>query len=410
MFAPAKTDLSILSTNDRMKELESYIGSWLTRFGVDAEDTGWGTQLLLVATVCLISYLTTTCFRRIVIPAIHKVTARTKATWDDYLFSQDMLNGFCRMIPPMVWYLLLPFAFSGLPLVQTILQKVCLVVLVVNTLRLIRTFLHSLYELAGEHEQLRARPLKGIYQMVNLLAIIVGCIVIISLLMDKDATSIFAGLGASAAVLMLVFKDSILGLVAGIQLSANDMLRPGDWITMTKYGADGTVIEVSLTTVKVQNFDKTITTIPPYALVSDSYQNWRGMWQSGGRRIKRSLFIDMMSIGFCNRHDKEEWCAKGWLTEEEANGEVVNLQVFRDYVTRYLHNRPDIKQDLTILVRQGQPTAEGLPLEIYCFTNTTDWLAYESVQNRVFEHLIAVLPQFGLRLFQRPSSYVLSQK
>ena len=393
-----------------MDEIKTQVGSWLSSAGVDPENISWSTQLALVASVFLFSYIITKVFRLLVIPTVQRLTAKTKATWDDYLFNQQLMNSVCRLIPPILWYILLPFAFSGMPVVLELLQKACLIYLIVVTLRLVSAFLNTLYEMANEHEKLRNRPLKGIYQMINLLAIIIGSILMISILLDKDATTILAGLGASAAILMLIFKDSILGLVAGIQLSANDMLRPGDWITMSKYGADGTVLEVSLTTIKVQNFDKTITTLPPYLLVSDSYQNWRGMWQSGGRRIKRSLFIDMMSIGFCNRHDKEEWCAKGWLTEDEANGEVVNLQVFRDYVTRYLHNRPDIKQDLTILVRQGQPTAEGLPLEIYCFTNTTDWLAYESVQNRVFEHLIAVLPQFGLRLFQRPSSYVLSQK
>ena len=205
---------------------------------------------------------------------------------------------------------------------------------------------------------------------------------------------------------MLIFKDSILGLVAGIQLSANDMLRPGDWITMSKYGADGTVLEVSLTTVKVQNFDKTITTLPPYLLVSDSYQNWRGMWESGGRRIKRSLFIDQNTIRFCTPEEKQRFCAEGWMAEEltSPETELVNLYAFRNYILSYLSRREDIRNDFMILVRQLQPTPEGLPLEIYCFTDTTEWAIYERIQDEVFCHLMASVSRFGLRLYQRPSA------
>ena len=223
----------------------------------------------------------------------------------------------------------------------------------------------------------------------------------VATLLDQDATTILAGLGASAAVLMLIFKDSILGLVAGVQLSANDMLRPGDWITMPKYGANGEVMEVSLTIVKVRNFDKTITTIPPYALVSDSFQNWRGMWDAGGRRIMRSINIDLHSIRFCTDEEKNAFVAAGWLDKEKAGEQIVNLWVFRMYVTNYLKNHPEVEKSLMTMVRQLQPTPEGLPLEIYCFTNTTVWPEYERIQAAIFDHVIAIVPQFGLRIFQR---------
>lgn len=388
-----------------MDEVKTHVGSWLGQAGVDPENISWTTELALIAAAFLITYLFTKAFRLIVIPAVQRITARTKATWDDYLFNRDLLGSVCRLVPPILWYVLLPFAFSGMPVLLAILQKVCLIYLIITTLRLVSTFLRTLYDISNEHEKLRNRPLKGIYQMVNLLAIIIGVILMVSVLIDKDATTILAGLGASAAVLMLIFKDSILGLVAGIQLSANDMLRPGDWITMSKYGADGTVIEVSLTTVKVQNFDKTITTLPPYLLVSDSYQNWRGMWESGGRRIKRSLYIDQQTVRFCTPEEKQDYLRKGWIGEDEAapDAGTVNLQVFRRYLLSYLSHRSDIRNDLTQLVRQLQPTPEGLPLEIYCFTGTTEWAEYESIQDDVFSHLMAVVPQFGLRLFQRPS-------
>ena len=202
---------------------------------------------------------------------------------------------------------------------------------------------------------------------------------------------------------MLIFRDSILGLVAGVQLSANDMLRPGDWITMAKYGADGYVTEVSLTTVKVQNFDKTITTIPPYALVSDSFQNWRGMRECGGRRIKRSVLLDASTVRFCTPEETERLLKEGLAQKEDLSEDVVNMRIFRSYMQRYLKSNPGIRPDLLQMVRTLQPTSEGIPVEIYCFTKATDWIPYETFQSALFDHIIAILPRFGLRIYQRPA-------
>ena len=393
-----------------MEDLYVEIAQQLSDMGIDKENISWSTRLTLIALILLISYIITKLFRHLVIPAVHKITSRTKATWDDYLFNERMMTSFCRMIPPIMFYLLLPFVFNNIPQVLDILLKGCLIYLVITTLMLVNSFLNSLYEISNEHETLRNRPLKGIYQMINLVAIGIGIILIISILIDQNAATILAGLGASAAVLMLIFKDSILGLVAGVQLSANDMLRPGDWITMPKYGADGDVLEVSLTTVKVHNFDKTITTIPPYALVSDSFQNWRGMRETGGRRIKRSIFIDMTTVHFCSDKEKIMFASRGWIDEAQAKPEtqVVNLYVFRSYLQNYLREHPRTHKELMIMVRQMQPTSEGLPLEIYCFSNTTVWPEYEQIQGEIFDHILAVIPEFGLRIFQRPSGNDLS--
>lgn len=393
-----------------MEDLYLEVARQLSDMGIDKENLSWSTRLTLVALILLISYIMTKLFRHLVIPAVHKITSRTKATWDDYLFNEKMMTSFCRMIPPIMFYLLLPFVFNNVPQVLDILLKGCLIYLVITTLMLVNSFLNSLYEISNEHETLRNRPLKGIYQMINLVAIGIGIILIISILIDQNAATILAGLGASAAVLMLIFKDSILGLVAGVQLSANNMLRPGDWITMPKYGADGDVLEVSLTTVKVRNFDKTITTIPPYALVSDSFQNWRGMRETGGRRIKRSIFIDMTTVHFCSEKEKIMFASRGWIDEAQAKPEtqVVNLYVFRNYLQNYLREHPRTHKELMIMVRQMQPTSEGLPLEIYCFSNTTVWLEYEQIQGEIFDHILAVIPEFGLRIFQRPSGNDLS--
>lgn len=388
-----------------MNTLNQEIAQLLQQTGIEKNDLSWSTQVVLILAILLISYLMTLVFRHLIMPAVRKITARTKATWDDYLFNDKMMTSFCRMIPPIIWYVLLPFAFndSSAYLLQ-ILLKISLICLIITALMLIKCFLDSLYEISSEHEALKNRPLKGIYQMINLIAIGIGIILIISILIDQNATAILTGLGASAAILMLIFKDSILGLVAGVQLSANDMLRPGDWITMTKYGADGYVVEVSLTTVKVQNFDKTITTIPPYALVSDSFQNWRGMRESGGRRIKRSLFIDMTTVHFCTPEEMARFTEKGWISAPTEGSEPpVNLYVFREYALKYICSHPDVNHNLMQMVRQLQPTTEGIPVEVYCFSNTPDWIPYETLQGELFDHLIAMVPEFGLHIFQRPA-------
>ena len=375
------------------------------KMGFLSDTRSLGIQLMIILGVLILSFVLTKLFRHVLVPLVQKITARTRVKWDDYIFNERMMMAFSRTIPPIVWYIFLPTVFDEGTMVLVILLKACLVYMVVASIMLINTFLNTLYEISNEHEVLRNRPLKGVYQMISLLAIAVGIIIIVSILIDKDATRILAGLGASAAVLMLIFKDSLLGLVAGIQLTVNDMLHPGDWITMNKYGANGYVTEVSLTTVKVQNFDKTITTIPAYALVSDSFQNWRGMHESGGRRIKRYINIDITTVHFCSEEELLSLASKGLYSADKMDDSdgVVNLYVFRRYALDYICNRKDINQDFMRMVRVLQPTSEGLPVEIYCFTNNTEWLVYESIQGAIFDHLIAMLPAFGLRAFQRPS-------
>ena len=308
-----------------MDNLNQDLTSLLRRAGLDNSGGEWGSRILLVAGIVLICYLAVKLFRHLVTPALQRISAQTRTMWDDHLFDDKVLHAACRLIPPVLLYLLLPLAFGDDPSLLKLLHKGCSIYLIVVTIALLNTFLSALYDISNKHETLRDRPLKGIYQMLKLVTVSVGIVLIIGILIDRNATSILAGLGASAAVLMLIFKDSILGLVAGVQLSANDMLRPGDWITMSKYGADGYVIEVTLTTVKVQNFDKTITTIPPYALVSDSFQNWRGMRECGGRRIKRSVFIDARTIRRCTPEETARLREKGYLAADTSQ-EIVNLR------------------------------------------------------------------------------------
>ena len=382
-----------------MEETNHAIARWLTEAGWSETYVNLAVKAVIILGILVVAYAAAVLFRRLVVPLLQKISARTKAVWDDHLFSDRVMHRAARLIPPLIWYVLLRVAFYDTPVLLNVLHKACLIYLIVAVLQLVAAFLDTLYEISSRHETLRNRPLKGVYQMIKLLAVCVGAILIVSILIGQDATAVLAGLGASAAIIMLIFRDSILGLVAGVQLSANDMLRPGDWITMAKYGADGYVTEVTLTTVKVQNFDKTITTIPPYALVSDSFQNWRGMWDSGGRRIKRSLLIDASSVHNCTAAELAALREKGLAGAEP----VVNLYALREYAARYLKGHPGIHPDLMQMVRMLQPTPEGIPVEVYCFTRETDWVAYEAVQGAVFDHLFAVLPDFGLRAYQRSS-------
>lgn len=376
--------------------------------------------LLIVAVAVAIDYL---C-RYIVLDMFKRLARRTRNQWDDLIVERKIINKLMHMIPAVLIYALLPLAFphEEEPKILLALQRFCLVYIIAVSLRFINAALNLLHEIYSRKEAFRDKPLKGFIQIIQVTAFFVGMILIVSILINKSPVSLLAGLGASAAILMLVFKDTILGFVAGIQLSANDMLRAGDWITMSKYGADGTVIEVTLNAVKVRNFDNTITTIPPYALVSDAFQNWRGMSESAGRRVKRSIEIDMNSVKFCTPEMLAKFRRISLLTdyidakEEELrqyneahhiDGSVwvngrrqTNLGVFRAYLERYLASLPAVNKEMTCMVRHLQPTPTGIPLELYFFSSVKDWVPYEGIQADVFDHLLAVVPEFGLSVFQ----------
>ena len=361
-----------------MDTINNDLTNLLQQMGVHQESLGITQRIIIIAGIIIIAFVADYFCRKIVVPTIKKLTAKTQATWDDYLFNDVVLDNICHLIPPVILYALLPFAFPHEPVTLTFILKLCWVYITAVSMRLICSFLTSLYTISSEHEKLKNHPLKGVYQMLKLIVICIGVIIIISTLIDKDPMNILTGLGASAAILMLVFKDTIMGLVAGVQLSANNMLRPGDWITMPKYGADGTVIEVTLTTVKVQNWDNTITTIPPYALVT--------------------------TVHFCTPQQLKNFEKRGWLEGFERTGkEEVNLHVFRHYLERYLRHHPRVNTSLTLMVRQLQPTPQGLPIELYFFSANKDWIPYERLQAEVFDHVLAVLPQFGLKVFQSPT-------
>ena len=387
-----------------METINSGLMTWLQQMGVAEGSLLTVQRIVVIAAILLIAYVLDMICRKIVMPGVRKVTAKTQITWDDYLLNDDVLNNVCHLIPPVVVYVLIPFAFPHEPVLLEFILKICWIYITVVGMKLVCAFLTSLYTISSEHEKLKNHSMKGFYQMIKLIVICIGSIIIISTLIDKDPIAILTGLGAGTAILMLVFQDTIKGLVAGVQLTANDMLRPGDWITMPKYGADGDVIEVTLTTVKVRNWDKTITTVPPYALVNDSFQNWRGMFDMGGRRVKRSINIDMNTVRFCTEEELAEFKKQSGMEGFEATGkEEVNLYIFRHYVMHYLTHHPKVHQGLTMIVRQLQPTAQGMPIELYFFSANTAWVKYEALQAEVFDHVLATLHRFDLKVFQSPT-------
>lgn len=383
-------------------------------------------QFIAFALVLVIAFAADAICRHILLKVVAHLVKKTKATWDDIVFDHKVMVHLSRMVAPVIIYIFVPVAFAETSSSTLgFIQRMCMIYIIIIFLSFVNSFLKAIYIVYSEREQLRDRPLKGMLQTVQVILWFVGAIIIVSILINKSPVSLLAGLGASAAILMLVFKDSIMGFVSGVQLSANDMLKVGDWIAMPKYGADGTVIEVTLNTVKVRNWDNTITTIPPYLLVSDSFQNWRGMQESGGRRVKRSINIDMASVRFCTPEmlakyrkirllkdyvEHTEQVIKDYNKEHDIDNSILvngrrqtNLGVFRAYLTAYLKSLPDVNKELTCMVRQLQPTDHGIPMELYFFCSIKDWVPYEGVQADVFDHVLAIIPEFGLQVFQSPS-------
>lgn len=365
-------------------------------------------HILLLVLLLLFSILIGTICRKMMAPLILKMVKRTETLWDDYFFNDSMVRAICHIVPGLVFYILVPYC---LPYNHELLSQIVLqgskIYITVTFLSLILVFLNNTKTFTREEEKFKDKHLYGILEFLKIMVYFIGSIVIIAFLLGENPLSMVAGIGAAATVLMLIFKDSILGLVAGIQLSVNHMVKPGDWITIKKLDIDGVVVEVSLTTVKVRNFDNTISTVPPYSLISDSFQNWAPMLTSSGRRVKRALFIDMNSIGFCQAELLEQLHQEKLITEEEYNQakmvKTVNLTLFRSYAERYMRSLAHVNTNDLVFSRQLAPTPNGLPLEFWYFSKITAFTQYESLAAASIEHFIAILPTFGLKLFQSPT-------
>ncbi|MEE8577727.1 MAG: mechanosensitive ion channel domain-containing protein [candidate division Zixibacteria bacterium] len=396
---------------------------WLESQGVSlaiAEALGW---VVAATVVAVLAYIVNLIAKRVLVASVRKMASRTQSTWDDALVQRKVFERFSHIAPVLVVYF--SAALFG-PAQDWILKGAVLYILVASLL-VLSSFLDAVVDIYRKSDKSGNRPIKGYVQVIKIAAFILGGIYAFGEITGQDVSILLGGIGAMTAVLMLVFKDSILGLVASIQLSSNDMVRLGDWVEMPKYGADGDVVDISLNTIKIQNWDKTISTIPSYALISDSFRNWRGMSESGGRRIKRSVWVDTSSIRFCStemltKFSKIQLLRKYIATKQEelaaynakhqidvdveVNGRrMTNIGVFRAYLVAYLRQHPSIHQDMTFLVRQLPPGEHGLPIELYVFSNDQEWANYEAIQSDIFDHILAVLPHFELRAFQYPTGY-----
>lgn len=357
-----------------------------------------GIELIVLALIAIVSYH---AFRKVEAIAMHFIS-KSSTTWDDDLLNDRFLRAVSNLMPALVVYYLSPVVFKSITgsAGWVHVATECYILWTIIFIGLV--FVSNLFNALSNRERLKAYAIKGIFQMVKLVLIGIGVIMTISIIIDKSPTSILMALGASAAILVIVFKDALLGLVASVQLTANDMLKKGDWIVMDSNGANGEVIDISLTTVKVRNWDNTVTTIPPYALISASFQNYQPMRHSGGRRISRSILIDAASVRFCTPEEIADLQKEGWLDSDTFDSEVkqINLQLLRCYLEKYISSREDIRKDMLTLVRQMDPTPTGLPLQLYCFCAYTDWKEYERVQSEIFDHVYAIVPKFGLRIYQ----------
>ena len=391
-------------------ENNNLLFEWLSHFGITGGYAVWLMRISVIILFSLIAFIIEKISKKTLLPVVRKLTLKSRSILDDYLLSDAVLLNISRMITPILINIIVSEVFADVASMTGFMGKFCAIYLVIIVVKLVCAVISSIYAISSQRSGARNLSLKGFYQMLKIVACCIGAIIVISILLEKNPTVILTGLGAGTAILMLVFQDTIKGLVAGIQLMANDMLRPGDWITMPKYGADGDVVEVTLTTVKVQNWDKTITTIPPYSLVNDSFQNWRGMYDVGGRRIKRSINIDMNTVRFCTKEEMEGFMSQPWMEGFEKSGDdEVNLYIFRHYMQYYLTHHPKVSQELTMLVRQLQPTQYGIPVELYFFSADTRWAQYEQLQGEVFDHVLAMMHIFDLKVYQSPSGHDLQK-
>ena len=388
-------------------------------------------KVVVIVGIVILAFIANLIAKRVIVRIIHGLVKRTKTTWDDIITERGVLTKLSHLAPALVIYFLIRIPFPERDAVVEIIQRFTVAYMIGAVMLVFNSILNAANDIYSTYEVSKSRPIKGYVQVVKIAVIIVAVILIITTLLNKSPLGLLSGIGALSAVLMLVFKDSILGLVASIQLSANNMIKLGDWIEMPSYGADGDVIEINLQSIKVQNWDKTISSIPIYAFVSNSFKNWRGMQESGGRRIKRSINIDMRSITFCTKDMIEKFKNIKYLhdyieaktAEIEAYNKEIRLQpgdlingrhltnvgTFRMYLVEYLKNHPKIHKDMTFLVRQLPPGKNGLPIEIYVFSSDQAWANYETIQADIFDHILAVLPEFDLKIYQEPSGWDIQQ-
>jgi miniconductance mechanosensitive channel len=408
-----------------VNEMNHWMSDWLLSLGLPLEMVPTVAFGLDVCILVFVALMADVLAKRVILRGIEKAVKKSSSTLDDIFFDKKVFDALAHLAPAIVIELGAPFVFEDYPSFINGISKFIQLYTIVIVVWVVSSFLDALLELSHRNPYLKDKPMLSYIQLGKLISYCLAGVMMFSILFSKSPAVVLSAFGAAGAVLIFVFKDTILGLVASIQISVNDTLRVGDWVSMEKFNADGDVIKITLNTIEVQNWDKTISTIPAYAFVSDSFKNWRGMSESGGRRIKRSVHISLSSVKFCNQEMLEQF-KKFQLLEDyissrsdevskynedqkvdktyPLNGRhLTNLGIFRVYAERYLQANTNIRTDMTCMVRQQAPSEVGIPLEVYCFTNTIEWIPYENIQSDIFDHLIATASLFDLEIFQSPS-------
>jgi len=383
------------------------LGSWMNEilidWGVDPKLANMFDETIIAVLMIGVSIGLDYLCQAIFVGGMKHYTKRAPHQWNTLLMKRRVVHHLIHILPGVLVYFLLPLAFVRGKEILDFSQKICAVYIIAAILFTINGLLLVMLDVYNARDKQKNRPMKGFVQVLQVLLFFIGGIVIIAVLVNKSPMTLFAGLGASAAVLMLVFKDSILGFVAGVQLSANDMLRIGDWIQLPNGVANGTVEEITLNTVKIRNWDETISTVPPYTLVNNSFQNWRGMPESGGRRVNKNIYLDMTTLKFCTPEDLDAIRKNVPLMADyqPAEGEVpTNSQLYRIYIERYLRSLPVVNQDMDLIISQKEPTTYGVPIQVYFFSRNKVWREYERIQSDIFDHLLAIVGKFDLKLYQ----------
>lgn len=386
-----------------MDQITKYIEELLAYTTLSGGWLSFVTMFALCAVTALVAWLVYMLCIKIVTPLLVRITKHTDMIWDDYLLNPQVLHSACHVVPAIVVWQMLPPLFISNHVIQTLASKATAIYITIAVMRLAITFIGSfkLFDSEKDHRTAAQQYFHSFCGVLKIVVLFLGVIVIVAIVIDRSPLRLLAGLGATSAVLMLVFKDSITGLVAGIRLTSNNMVSKGDWITVDKLGANGVVEDITLSTVKVRNFDNTIVTLPPQKLIEDSFQNWQGMQQSGGRRVTRMIYIDFHSIGIADDNLKQRLVERKLINKADMHVNVVNLTLFRNYIEWWIYNNKEVNTDLTFMVRQLQPTNTGLPIEVYFFLKNKEWKTYEHNLAEIMERIYAFAPEFGLKIYQR---------
>lgn len=384
-----------------MEEIRLIIEHLTATMGLSGSLMRISADVVLVAMSLFVAWLSFVVCHRVLVPILVKITKKTDIAWDDILLNQKTLRAACMIVPAIVIWSCIPHIFYRHPDFEELLERATAVYITITSMQLFLAFINSFKDLEGDKRTARQQYFHTFCGVMKIIVIFISVIVMAAIVIGRSPLTLFAGLGATSAVLMLVFKDTISGLVAGVRLTSNDMLQKGDWITVEKAGVNGIVEDITLTTVKVRNFDNTIVTITPQTLVEDTFQNWKSMQEGGGRRVTRRIYFDFTTIRLADDRLKQHLAAKGYLTADEMRDDEVNLTLFRRFVEKYLASRDDVNPDMLFMVREFEPTSTGLPVEFYFFVRNKEWKSYEHHAAEIMEHIYAFVPEFGLAIYQR---------